>query len=149
MEHTDVQLPALLPLVLRRTHVSTYTSGQWFGPSWASTLDERLELDSEGALFAAEDGMILVYPVPSPGSSVMPLEGPRWPLDWDGGPDAPLRVTDPESGHVRHFAPVAQPISAEQAFTLPLAAVSDRNDHRIDIDRDPYGAPVAVRHSGG
>ncbi|MFJ4894870.1 DUF6531 domain-containing protein [Streptomyces sp. NPDC088788] len=149
MEHTDVQLPALLPLVLRRTHVSTYTSGQWFGPSWASTLDERLELDSEGALFAAEDGMILVYPVPSPGSSVMPLEGPRWPLDWDGGPDAPLRVTDPESGHVRHFAPVSQPISAEQAFTLPLAAVSDRNDHRIDIDRDPYGAPVAVRHSGG
>ncbi|MFD9463705.1 DUF6531 domain-containing protein [Streptomyces sp. NPDC060027] len=149
MEHTDVQLPALLPLVLRRTHVSTYTSGQWFGPSWASTLDERLELDSEGALFATEDGMILVYPVPAPGTSVMPVEGPRWPLDWDGEPGAPLRVTDPQTGHVRHFAPGSRPLAAEQAFTLPLAAVSDRNDHRIDIDRDPYGTPVAVRHSGG
>ncbi|NDZ89980.1 hypothetical protein G3I23_31290, partial [Streptomyces sp. SID10115] len=48
MEETDVELPGLLPVVLRRTHLSTYTSGRSFGPSWASTLDERLELDHEG-----------------------------------------------------------------------------------------------------
>ncbi|MZF83756.1 hypothetical protein GTY56_01740 [Streptomyces sp. SID5643] len=149
MEHTDVELPGLLPLIVRRTHLSTYASGQWFGPSWASTLDERLELDSAGALFAAEDGMVLVYPVPAPGESVLPLEGPRWPLDWDGEPGAPIRITNPATGRTRHFAPTSQPPSTAQSFTLPLAAVTDRNGHRMDIDRDERGVPVAVRHSGG
>ncbi|MFE9031427.1 RHS repeat-associated core domain-containing protein [Streptomyces iakyrus] len=81
----------------RRTHLSTYNWGQWFGSSWASTLDERLELDGEGVVFAADDGMILVYPVPAPGISVMPAKGPHWPLDWDGAPDALIRITDPGS----------------------------------------------------
>ncbi|MFI6495042.1 DUF6531 domain-containing protein [Streptomyces sp. NPDC050564] len=149
MEETDVELPGLLPLVLRRTHVSTYRWGQWFGPSWASTLDERLELDSEGAVFATEDGMILLYPVPTPGTSVMPLEGPRWPLDWDGAPGAPIRITDPATGHTRHFAPLGSPAAADDAFTLPLAAVTGRDGRRIDFDRDETGSPTAVRDSGG
>ncbi|MGX1909830.1 DUF6531 domain-containing protein [Streptomyces phaeochromogenes] len=149
MEQTDVVLPGLLPLVLRRTHLSTYRWGRWFGPSWASTLDERLELDAEGALFATEDGMILVYPVPSPGTSVLPVEGPRWPLDWDGAPGAPIRITDPQTGHVRHFAPVGRSSPMDEAFTLPLAAISDRNGHRVEFDRADDGTPVAVRHTGG
>ncbi|MGP3927457.1 DUF6531 domain-containing protein [Streptomyces sp. 8N616] len=149
MEETDVELPGLLPLVLRRTHVSTYRWGRWFGESWASTIDERLELDNDGALFATEDGMILVYPVPAPGTSVMPLEGPRWPLDWDGEPGAPIRITDPRTGHTRHFAPLAKPAPADSAFTMPLAAISDRNGHCIEFDRDEFGVPTAVRHSGG
>ncbi|NHI07788.1 RHS repeat-associated core domain protein [Streptomyces sp. KO7888] len=149
MEHTDVELPGLLPLVLRRTHVSTYASGQLFGPSWASTLDERLELDDEGASFASEDGMVLFYPIPAQGSSTMPLEGPRWPLDWDGGPSSPLRISDPVTGLTRHFAALARPAASAEVFTLPLVAISDRNGHRIVIDRDDDGTPVAVRHSGG
>ncbi|MFJ4783211.1 DUF6531 domain-containing protein [Streptomyces sp. NPDC088794] len=149
MGHTDVELPGLLPLILRRTHVSSYASGHWFGPSWASTLDERLELDGEGVLFAGEDGMVLVYPIPAQGASVMPLEGPCWPLDWDGGPGAPIRITDPATGRVRHFAaPHEQPAHAD-TFTLPLVAVSDRNGHRITVDRDERGTPVGLRHSGG
>ncbi|MFD3929225.1 DUF6531 domain-containing protein [Streptomyces sp. NPDC058614] len=149
MEETDVELPGLLPLVLRRTHLSTYRWGQWFGPSWASTLDERLELDGDGAVFAADDGMILLYPVPIPGTSVMPLEGPRWPLDWDGAPGAPIRITDPATGHIRHFAPLGQATAVHDVFTLPLAALTDRSGRRIDFDRDESGAPVAVRDSGG
>uniref|UniRef100_A0AAU2A7Y6 DUF6531 domain-containing protein n=1 Tax=Streptomyces sp. NBC_00093 TaxID=2975649 RepID=A0AAU2A7Y6_9ACTN len=149
MEETDVELPGLLPLVLRRTHLSTYRWGHWFGPSWASTLDERLELDSDGAVFAADDGMILIYPVPAPGTSVMPLEGPRWPLDWDGTPGAPIRITDPATGHTRHFAPLGSVTAAHDTFVLPLAAVTDRSGRRIDFDRDENGSPIAVRDSAG
>ncbi|MFI5688545.1 DUF6531 domain-containing protein [Streptomyces sp. NPDC051636] len=149
MEETDVELPGLLPLVLRRTHLSTYQWGHWYGPTWASTLDERLELDGDGAVFAAEDGMILVYPVPTPGTSVMPLEGPRWPLDWDGAPGAPLRISDPATGHTRHFAAPRRPAPTHEAFTLPLAAITDRDGRRVDFDRDETGAPVAVRDSAG
>ncbi|MEV0170920.1 DUF6531 domain-containing protein [Streptomyces sp. NPDC050803] len=149
MEETDVDLPGLLPLILRRTHLSSYPYGRFFGPSWASTLDERLELDDEGAVFATEDGMLLFYPVPTPGTSVLPLEGPRRPLDWDGAPGAPVRITDPDSGITRHFAPRRRPAAADEAFTLPLAAITDRNGLRIDFDRDDDGTPVAVRDSAG
>ncbi|WP_455713111.1 DUF6531 domain-containing protein [Streptomyces pristinaespiralis] len=45
LPQTDLSLPGVLPLVLRRTHLSGYRFGQWFGRSWASTLDERIELD--------------------------------------------------------------------------------------------------------
>ncbi|MGV9453588.1 DUF6531 domain-containing protein, partial [Streptomyces sp. NPDC003635] len=149
MEERDVDLPGLLPLVLRRTHLSSYPYGRFFGPSWASTLDERLELDDEGAVFATEDGMLLFYPVPTPGTSVLPLEGPRLTLDWDGAPGAPVRITDPLSGITRHFAPRRKPAATDEAFTLPLAAITDRNGLRIDFDRDDDGTPVAVRDAAG
>ncbi|MEU9736552.1 DUF6531 domain-containing protein, partial [Streptomyces sp. NPDC048002] len=149
MEETDVDLPGLLPLVLRRTHLSSYPYGRLFGPSWASTLDERVELDDEGAVFATEDGMLLFYPVPTPGASVLPVEGPRMSLDWDGAPGAPVRITDPVSGITRHFAPRGKPASADEVFTLPLAAITDRNGLRVDFDRDENGTPTAVHDSAG
>ncbi|MFE1259563.1 DUF6531 domain-containing protein [Streptomyces albogriseolus] len=149
MAETDVELPGLLPLVLRRTHLSTYRAGRCFGVSWTSTLDERLELDDEGAVYAAEDGMILLYPVPKPGDSVMPTEGPRRPLHWNGGPDAPLGITDPLTGITRHFAAPKRPAAVDEVFTLHLVALTDRNGYRIDIDRGADGTPLAVRDSGG
>lgn len=42
LDETDLELPGLLPLVLRRTHVSSWQHGQWFGARWASLLEERL-----------------------------------------------------------------------------------------------------------
>ncbi|GGT12284.1 hypothetical protein GCM10014713_00870 [Streptomyces purpureus] len=36
LEQVDLSLAGVLPLVLRRTHLSTYRYGHWFGPSWAS-----------------------------------------------------------------------------------------------------------------
>ncbi|XKK62598.1 hypothetical protein HFP71_08445 [Streptomyces sp. ARC32] len=40
-------------------------------------------------------------------------------------------------------------MAAQEAFTLPLAAMTDRDGRRIDVDRDGTGAPTAVRDSGG
>lgn len=149
MAETDVELPGLLALVLRRTHLSTYRAGRSFGESWASTLDERLELDDQGAVYAAEDGMILLYPVPEPGASVMPVEGPRRPLHWNGGPGTSLGITDPLTGVTRHFAAPQRSAAVDEAFTLLLVALTDRNGYRIDIDREADGTPLAVRDSGG
>ena len=55
-------------------------------------------------MFAAADGMRLVYPVPQPGEPVLPVKGARWPLEWDGKPDGVMTVTDPASGVVRSFS---------------------------------------------
>jgi RHS repeat-associated protein len=149
MTEIDVELPGLLPVVLRRTHLSTYRAGRSFGASWASTLDERLELDDQGAAYATEDGMILIYPAPEPGASVLPSEGPRWPLHWSGASDAPLCITDPLAGITRHFAAPKRPVPIGEAFTLLLVAMTDRNGYRIDIDRSADGTPIVVRDSGG
>ncbi|MFJ7962685.1 DUF6531 domain-containing protein [Streptomyces sp. NPDC096324] len=145
MTQTDVLLQGVLRLGVARTHVSTYRWGRWFGPSWASTLDQRLELDDEGVLFATEDGMILVYPVPVGADAVMPAEGPRWPLAWDSERPGAMHVTDPRTGLTRHFAPVGRNQRHDTAFTLPVTAVSDRNGNRVDIDYDASGTPTPLR----
>ncbi|MGW7618313.1 DUF6531 domain-containing protein [Streptomyces antimycoticus] len=148
MEHTDLRLPGSLPLVFERTHVSSYRGGVWFGPTWASLLDERVQLDAEGVVFAAADGVRLVYPVPEPGVPTLPAKGARWPLEWDGKPDGVMTVTDPEAGVVRTFV---RPAAMEEpgAVYLALESLQDRNGARIDIERALSGAPLAVRHSGG
>ncbi|MCL2552764.1 MAG: DUF6531 domain-containing protein [Actinomycetia bacterium] len=144
----DVRLPAVLSLVLDRTYVSSYRAGRLFGPSWASTLDERLEADEQGLVLATADGMLLVYPVPRPGEPVLPTHGPRLPLLWDGSPQSEIRVSDPAGGQTRHFSPPVEP-SGTAPFVLQLTAVTDRNGNRITIERLPDGTPTAVRHSCG
>ena len=64
LSQTDLALPGLLPLMVERTHISSYRIGQWFGPSWASSLDQRLEVTPQGVTFIAADGMKLHYPHP-------------------------------------------------------------------------------------
>ncbi|MEU7591019.1 HNH/endonuclease VII fold putative polymorphic toxin [Micromonospora sp. NPDC049230] len=159
LAQTDAELPGLLPLVLSRTHLSSYRVGRWFGPSWASTLDQRVEVDGQGVCFVAEDGMVLSYPTPAGvEAQVMPEAGPRWPLipTADG-----FRVEQPETGRALHFQAVPdQPEpdgghpgpepegDGDPVRVLPLVAVTDRNGHRLDVDwRD--GVITEVRHSGG
>src|SRR5262249_26209695 len=76
----DVELPGLLPLVLTRTHLSSYRLGRWFGPSWASTLDQRLEVGAGGVRYLAEDGAVLSYPRTAGGVARLPEAGARLPL---------------------------------------------------------------------
>lgn len=139
LTQTDLALPGVLPLALERVHLSGYRAGGWFGGSWASTLDQRLELDAAGVLFAAADGSILVYPVPN-GEPVLPDEGPRRPLTRTGDEWV---VTDPAEGRSLHFA-----AAGENPTTLRLVAIADRHGNRIVVTwRD--GAPAEIRHIGG
>ncbi|MER5554685.1 DUF6531 domain-containing protein [Streptomyces sp. NPDC002793] len=152
LPHTDLALPGTLPLLFRRTHLSTYRYGRWFGRSWASTVDERIELDArgQGALWAREDGSVLVYPrLPSPDDAegVLPVEGARLPLTYVGQDNASTtyRITDPFSGTTRHF--VGSPYNESPAYWLN--EVEDRNHNGITFVRRDDGAPVRVVHDGG
>ncbi|MFJ5882990.1 DUF6531 domain-containing protein [Kitasatospora cineracea] len=152
LQHEDVRLPGLLPLLLTRTHVSSYRCGGWFGPSWASTLDQRLELDPDGVVFAAEDGTLLVYPPPTAGTPVLPVEGPRLPLAWDPESGSEILIGDPFRGVTWHFDSADEAVDrpgSHGAAQLPLRAMTDRNGNRIDVVYSATGTPVEVRHSGG
>ncbi|MFJ4406659.1 DUF6531 domain-containing protein [Streptomyces sp. NPDC088910] len=142
MSATDVHLPGILPLLLERAHRTGFRGGRWFGPTWASTLDQRLVLDDQGVRFTTADGMVLHYPVPEPGHPLLPVEGPRWPLTWDGTPGSTMTVAQPDTGRTLRFR--AQPRGG-----LALAEITDRNANRIVITYDDLGAPVDVTHSGG
>ncbi|MFG2718450.1 RHS repeat-associated core domain-containing protein [Streptomyces sp. NPDC048416] len=148
MTATDLTLPASLPLIFQRTHLSSYRGGICFGPTWISTLDECVQIDGEGVVFAAADGMRLVYPVPKPGVPTLPVTGPRWPLEWDGKPDGVMTVTDPDTGITRTFT-TPFPSGSFGTFHLPVDAWSDRNGMRIDVERTTDGIPMGLRHSGG
>ncbi|MER7012836.1 DUF6531 domain-containing protein [Saccharopolyspora sp. NPDC000359] len=138
LPQTDVELQSVLPLVLRRMHLSSYRVGQHFGPSWASTLDQRLERSSAGVSFAAEDGKLLLAPTPAVGATAR-FAGSRHELtrSEDGG----YTLTEHDTGRKLLFAPGDR--------VLWLARIVDRNGHHIDFDRDTDGTPVEVRHSGG
>ncbi|WP_433126614.1 DUF6531 domain-containing protein [Micromonospora sp. CA-240977] len=145
LTQTDVELPGALPLLLSRTHLSSYRLGSWFGRSWASTLDQRIEVDDAGVYVATADGMALIYPVGADGRpDRLPTEGPRWPLEQDPA-EGTYRVTNPAQGWTWHFGPVPGSLAAQ----LPLVALTDRNGHRVDVRHDDSGAPVEVVHSGG
>lgn len=145
----DVLLPGVLPLELRRRHLSGYAHGRWFGARWASTLDQRVELDEDGVHLALEDGRVLHYPVPTVhGQRVLPSFGPRWPLAWDRGEGSvggdEIRIEQGELGRTLLFAPGPTP-----EVLRPLSAVADRNGNRLAFVYDGEGVPTDVYHSGG
>ena len=141
---SDLELPGVLPLLLERVHMSGYRKGRWFGRSWASSFDQRVEVDDDGIHYAAPDGVVLHYPVPTrPGRLVMPSEGSRWPLRWDREGDT-IVIEQPELGRSLSFPPGPTPDLAR-----PLAAVVDRNGNRVMFTYDGEGVPTDVYHSGG
>jgi RHS repeat-associated protein len=139
LRQVDVELPGVLPLVLERTHVSSYREGRLFGPSWVSTLDQRVEVDAAGVRLTAADGTVLVYPpVNEPGVPVMPVAGSRWPLTH--AEDGSHEVAVP--GRVLRFGPEGP------AGVLRLASIEDRNGNRFEVGYDDAGTPVAVHGAG-
>ncbi|MGW5604881.1 putative T7SS-secreted protein [Streptomyces sp. NPDC003753] len=143
LPQTDVTLPAKLPLVFTRQFESSYRAGRWFGRSWTSTADQRLEIDAEGVIFIRDNGSLLAYPHPVPGVPTLPLEGGRYPLTIDAYGD--YTVTDPESGRTWDFA---GPGGDGNGIAL-LEQITDRSGQWLTFEYDNEGAPTAIVHSAG
>ncbi|WP_255953081.1 putative T7SS-secreted protein [Streptomyces odontomachi] len=156
LPQTDVELPGALPLAFRRRVESGYRLGHWFGPSWSSTVDQRLEIDAEGVVFVQEDGLLLAYPHPQPGTPVLPGHGPRWPLE-RAPDDAGYVIRDPETGRAWHFADEGEGLAnpgesagSQGVRRAVLEQIDDRNGHWISFSYAPEsGAPTAITHSAG
>ncbi|WP_079178362.1 putative T7SS-secreted protein [Streptomyces mangrovisoli] len=139
LPQTDVVLPGVLPLSVKRRAESGYHLGRWFGPSWSSTIDQRLEIDAEGVVFVTEDGLLLAYPHPAPGVPTLPSHGPGWPLDRvDGG----YTITDVQTLRTWHFADRGDNLAV-------LEQIDDRNGNWLTFEYDPSGIPLAVVSSSG
>jgi RHS repeat-associated protein len=141
MHQVDAQLPGVLPLLLERAYCSSYPAGRWFGPGWASTLDQRLVADDAGVVLLTADGRRLCYPhPPAGGGEVLPVAGPRWPLRRDS---TGYVVTDPEDGRTSVFT--TNCVAGE----FLLDRITDRNGNQITFSYGAGGVPEYVDHSGG
>ncbi|MDN3292618.1 RHS repeat-associated core domain-containing protein [Streptomyces ficellus] len=147
LPQTDLAIPGILPLVFTRRTESGCTTGRFLGPSWTSTVDERLEVDPVGVIHVTADGLLIPYPHPAPGAPTRPETGrARTHLARDTHGD--YTVTDPDTGLTRHFT---APFGSEPGgdATAWLTSVTDRNGHTITVDRTDDGLPLALVHSAG
>ncbi|WP_410606565.1 RHS repeat-associated core domain-containing protein [Amycolatopsis sp. lyj-109] len=131
----DVHFAGALPLVVSRTHLSSYRYGRLFGTSWASTLDQRLEAGPGGLDLALADGTLLTFPVPAGAGPVFPGTGPRLRLWRDG--DGYV-VGDPATDRLLFFEADGR-----------LRALGDGDGNHVLIAYDQAGLPAELRHSGG
>ncbi|ARF57086.1 putative T7SS-secreted protein [Streptomyces gilvosporeus] len=140
LPQTDIDLPGSLPLTFTRTFESSYRTGRWFGPTWMSTVDQRLEIDSEGVILIGEQGNLLAYPHPAVGVPTLPIEGDGDPLERT--PDGDYLLTNPSTGTRRYFTTYTEDLAV-------LDEISDRrgNHHTFDYTED--GTPTAITHSAG
>jgi RHS repeat-associated protein len=144
LPQVDLRLDGIVPLVFERRHGSFYRRGRWFGVSWASTLDQRVEVDDDGVHYAAPDGRVLHYPIPTVhGQKVMASHGPRWPLTWNRTDDV-IEIEQTDLGCTLVFRPGPTP-----QVRRSLSAVVDRGGNRITFVYDADGVPTDVYHSGG
>ncbi|ROQ67849.1 RHS repeat-associated protein [Streptomyces sp. 840.1] len=147
LPQTDVVLPGVLPLAFTRRTESGYTAGRFFGPSWSSTVDERLEIDANGVIHVTDDGRLITYPHPAPGLPTRPETGTSHTvLNRDQTGD--YTITDPDTGLIRHFDAPRGAEPGEDGLAW-LAEISDRNDNTIAFDRTDDGTPLALVHSAG
>ncbi|MBW3084967.1 hypothetical protein KEM60_01158 [Austwickia sp. TVS 96-490-7B] len=172
----DVELPGVLPVVIGRTYSSAYGRGRFFGTTWASSLDEHVEVDAAcgAAVFYRADKASLVYQMGGLGEAVSPLVGDAWPLTWltpqqaegFGVAGAVCAVFDPGAGVYRVFEadPDAPLVLGRVSGGVPawvdvdldaglssyrLAAIVDGLGNRIEVSYDEAGVPSVWRHSGG
>lgn len=140
LPQTDIALPGSLPLTFTRTFESSYRTGRWFGPTWMSTVDQRLEIDAEGVILIGEEGNFLLYPHPAVGVPTLPAEGDGHPLERT--PDGDYLLTDPVTGTRRYFTTYTEDLAL-------LDEISDRHGNHHTFDYTEDGTPTAITHSAG
>ncbi len=142
LPQTDITLPGSLPLTFTRTFESSYRTGRWFGPTWMSTVDQRLEIDAEGVILIGEEGNFLLYPHPAVGVPTLPTEGDGHPLERT--PDGDYLLTDPVTGTRRYFTTCTEDLAV-------LDEISDRrgNHHTSTTPKTapPPPSPTAVSYT--
>ncbi|MEU6406376.1 putative T7SS-secreted protein [Streptomyces sp. NPDC046985] len=148
LPQTDVEIPGILPLVFTRRTESGLTAGRFLGPSWTSTVDERLEIDAVGVVHVTADGLLIAYPHPVPGDPTRPRPGATARVLLARDTDGDYTLTDPDSGVVRHFTapPGAEPGGDGTAW---LSGIGERGGHSVTVDRTDDGLPLALVHSAG
>ncbi|MCX5309257.1 DUF6531 domain-containing protein [Streptomyces sp. NBC_00160] len=153
LAHTDLALPGVLPLILRRTHISGYDYGRSYGPGWASTLDERLDIDVDGtggSVWAREDGSLVFYPrLPrDERDEVLPAARSRLALrlvERTEFGDVTYAISDGHSGLTRSFT--GNPYHGSACHWL--TSLTDRNGNAVHFRREADGRPLSATHDGG
>ncbi|WP_446224171.1 RHS repeat-associated core domain-containing protein [Nocardia sp. IBHARD005] len=149
LPETDIDLPGVLALVLTRRHRSSYRFGRWFGPSWAATLDMRVDVDQVGVKFVGPDGELWQFPHTAPDVPVTPVhKGIRATMvrTEAGG----YHVYDPDRGLTWGFAPDPTLAGLDvQLGNYAISEITDRHRNRIRFHYSAEGAPTHVTHSGG
>ncbi|MEU5974031.1 DUF6531 domain-containing protein [Streptomyces sp. NPDC047315] len=153
LPQTDVALPGALPLEFTRRVESGYRYGRFFGPSWSSTVDERLEVDAAGVVHVLADGRLRTYPHPAPGAPALPTVGTDL-TELVRADSGDYVLTDPVTGLVHHFAapaptPTGGAWGGNGAGDAWLVQISDRNGNTVSVDRADDGTPLGLAHSGG
>lgn len=93
-------------------------------------------MDDDGIHYAAADGRVLHYPVPTVhGQKVMPSHGPRWPLTWNRTDDV-IEIDQGDLGYTLQFRPGPTPETSRS-----LTAVVDRGGNRLTFVCDADGVP--------
>ncbi|MES2262212.1 MAG: RHS repeat-associated core domain-containing protein [Pseudomonadota bacterium] len=144
---SDFNLPGPIPLDWRRSYRSGDVHSSWFGQGWSTPLSVQLSLAADGLTYHDAGGRGVPLPALAVGAEhfdayeQFTLRRPqqdRWELVF-------------KDGQTQHFERVR-----EDLFTLPLAAIADRNGNRIafeypappDDPFDPWRPRVIVDSAG-
>ncbi|MEU0395315.1 putative T7SS-secreted protein [Streptomyces sp. NPDC006208] len=147
LPQTDLVLPGTLPLVFTRRTESGCTAGRFLGPSWTSTVDERLEIDAVGIVHVTAEGLLIPYPHPVPGAPSRPETGrARTLLARDA--DGDYTVTDPDTGLTRHFTAPSGSEPGGDGIAW-LERTEDRHGNSWAVERTEDGVPLALTCSAG
>ncbi|OIJ24590.1 hypothetical protein UG56_022080 [Nocardioides luteus] len=147
LQWNDLTLPGDLPLILSRKHSSDWTYGHWFGPSWSSTFDERIDVHTDlvgrrSAVVVAADTRAHVFKNLRPGEWTRPVAGGALRLQVSEAGE--YHLLDETTGETRHYAGIGGP-----GGTAWLSSITNASGDRIRFARDELGAPTEVTHSAG
>ncbi|MFE6506296.1 RHS repeat-associated core domain-containing protein [Nocardioides sp. NPDC057767] len=145
LQQTDLSLPGDLPLVLTRKHSSDWTYGHWFGLSWSSTFDERIDVHTDlvgrrSVVVVAADTRAHVFKNLTAGEDARPVAGGS--LRLHVGDDGGYRLLDTVTGETRHYGTAV-------GGTAWLSSITNPSGDWIRFTRDEQGAPAEVTHSAG